>query len=77
MGNSMSKNQKLITVLDTVDQTIVAILKTTLDDQKIPYLVKGDLLYRNRSFQVQVDQADEERVRRLIKKFEGKKPSAG
>ncbi len=72
----MSKDQKLITVLDTMDQTIVAVLKTILDNEKIPYLVKGELLYRNRSLQVQVNQADEKRVRQILEKFNNKKTSA-
>ena len=72
----MSKDEKLVTVLDTGDQTIVAILKTTLNNEKIPYLVKGELLFRNRSLQVQVNQEDEKRVRQILKKFDNKKTSA-
>jgi hypothetical protein len=72
----MSKDHELITILDTIDQTIVAVLKTALDNEKIPYLVKGELLYRNRSFQVQVNQADEKRVRQILKKFNDNKSSS-
>ena len=72
----MSKNEMLITVLDTTDQATVAILRTALDDEKIPYVMKGEFLYRNRSLQVQVNRADEKKVRQIIKKFNNKKVPA-
>jgi len=72
----MSKNEMLITVLDTTDQATVAILRTALDDEKIPYVIKGEFLYRNRSLQVQVNQADEKRVRQILKKFNNRRVPA-
>ena len=66
----MRKNQELVTILNTNDQALVAILKTVLDDQKIPYVVKGELLYRNRSLQILVNRKDEKNALALLGKLE-------
>ena len=67
------KNQPLVTILNTNDQPLVAILKTILDDQKIPYVVKGELLFRNRSLQIMVNQKDEKRALALLRNLENSK----
>ena len=69
-------SRKLVMILNTTDQAKVANLKTVLDDEEIPYVVKGELLYRNRSIQVMVHQADQERVLGILKKFDDEKGTA-
>ena len=66
----MRKNQELVMIFNTNDQALVAILKTVLDDQKIPYVVKGELLYRNRSLQILVNRKDEKNALALLGKLE-------
>lgn len=66
----MEKKQELVMILNTNDQPLVAILKTVLDDQKIPYVVKGELLYRNRSLQIMVNREDEEKAFALLRELE-------
>lgn len=66
----MEKKQELVMILNTNDQPLVAILKTVLDDRKIPYVVKGELLYRNRSLQIMVNREDEEKALALLRELE-------
>ncbi len=67
---------KLVMVLNTGNHAKVAVLKTVLEDENIRYVVKGEFLYRSRSIQVLVHQADEERVLAILKKFDNKKGTA-
>ncbi len=76
----MSSNSDLITVFESGNQAVIAVVKSILDDAEIPYIVKGENVQNlfglgvigtgyniiTGPIQIQVNQEDEPAAKQLL-----------
>jgi hypothetical protein len=63
----MTENQTLLTLLETDNQAIFSTVTSLFDNEKIHYVTRGAHVWKSRLLKLEVDRADEERARKLLK----------